>query len=59
MATGVVVAPRWRWFREARFGLFILWGAYAVYGRGEQVRFREFRDQRASGEPAGRWRPGR
>ena len=30
-----------RWFAEARFGLFIHWGLYALYGRGEQVLFRE------------------
>jgi alpha-L-fucosidase len=32
---------RFAWFREARFGLFIHWGIYAVPGRGEQVLFRE------------------
>jgi alpha-L-fucosidase len=30
-----------RWFAEARFGLFIHWGMYALYARGEQVLFRE------------------
>ncbi len=30
-----------RWFADARFGLFIHWGMYALYGRGEQVLFRE------------------
>jgi hypothetical protein len=25
----------WKWFPEARFGLFIHWGAYAAYGRGD------------------------
>lgn len=32
---------RARWLREARFGLFVHWGIYALYGRGEQVLFRE------------------
>ncbi len=26
-----------RWFREARFGMFIHWGVYSVLGRGEWV----------------------
>ena len=26
------------WFTDARFGMFIHWGPYAVYGRGEWVR---------------------
>src|SRR5205823_12654315 len=29
------------WFSEARFGMFIHWGIYAVLERGEQVLFRE------------------
>jgi alpha-L-fucosidase len=29
------------WFNEARFGMFIHWGAYAVAGRGEWVLNRE------------------
>ncbi len=27
-----------QWFREAKFGLFIHWGIYAVTGRGEWLR---------------------
>lgn len=30
-----------RWFAEARFGLFMHWGMYSLYERGEQVLFRE------------------
>jgi len=30
-----------RWFADARFGLFIHWGMYSLYARGEQVLFRE------------------
>ena len=40
------VPEKWRWFPQDRFGLFIHWGAYAAYGRGEQVLFREHIDQR-------------
>lgn len=47
----------WRWFEEARFGLFIHWGPYAVYGRGEQVLFREHRDQREYERRACQWSP--
>lgn len=45
------------WFNEARFGLFIHWGAYAQYGRGEQVLFREHLDQREYAEMACQWNP--
>jgi alpha-L-fucosidase len=31
-------AERTRWFREARFGMFIHWGIYAIPARGEWVR---------------------
>jgi alpha-L-fucosidase len=30
-----------QWFQDARFGLFIHWGAYAVAGRGEWVMHQE------------------
>ena len=29
---------RIRWFREARFGMFIHWGLYAIPARGEWIR---------------------
>ncbi len=32
---------RMRWWREARFGMFIHFGIYSVIGRGEWVRMRE------------------
>ncbi|MHB9133968.1 MAG: alpha-L-fucosidase [Armatimonadota bacterium] len=32
---------RLRWFRDARFGMFIHWGLYAQLGRGEWVMNRE------------------
>lgn len=32
---------RTEWFRDARFGLFIHWGIYAIPGRGEWVRSKE------------------
>ena len=28
-------ARRLKWFQEARFGMFVHWGSYAVHGRGE------------------------
>jgi alpha-L-fucosidase len=34
-------AQRLRWFHEARFGLFIHYGLYALPGRGEWLMFRE------------------
>jgi len=48
---------RWKWFPEARFGLFIHWGAYSVYGRGEQILFREHLDQREYARTAWAWSP--
>lgn len=41
------------WFEEARFGMFIHWGAYSVLGRGEwaanreRIPFAEYRDKYA------------
>jgi len=32
---------RTKWFREARFGMFIHWGLYAIPARGEWVRSQE------------------
>ena len=32
---------RMAWWREARFGMFIHWGLYALHGRGEWVMFNE------------------
>jgi len=32
---------RMRWFVEARFGMFIHWGVYAIPGRGEWLMYRE------------------
>jgi alpha-L-fucosidase len=47
----------WKWFPEARYGLFLHWGAYAAYGRGEQVLFREHLDQGEYAATARRWKP--
>lgn len=35
------MTDRTKWFREARYGMFIHWGVYSVLGRGEWVRNRE------------------
>ena len=51
------IPASWRWFPDARFGLFIHWGPYAAYGRGEQVLFRDYLDQRAYAERACQWQP--
>jgi alpha-L-fucosidase len=51
------IPEKWQWFSESRFGLFVHWGPYAAYGRGEQVLFREHLDQRVYGEAACRWNP--
>lgn len=51
------IPDHWKWFNEARFGLFVHWGPYAAYGRGEQVLFRERLDQRDYEARACRWNP--
>lgn len=51
------IPEKWRWFPQDRFGLFIHWGPYAAYERGEQVLFREHLDQREYAEAACRWNP--
>jgi len=47
------------WFAAARFGMFIHFGPYAAYGRGEQVLFREHLDQAEYARAAARWNPTR
>jgi len=47
------------WFRDAAFGLFVHWGPYSEYGRGEQVLFREHLDPRQYEVAACRWNPTR
>ncbi|MCC6442840.1 MAG: alpha-L-fucosidase [Armatimonadetes bacterium] len=47
----------WQWFPEARFGMFVHWGPYAAYGRGEQVLFREHLDPRDYERRACAWNP--
>lgn len=51
------VPPKWQWFADARFGMFLHWGAYARYGRGEQVLFREHLDQQEYAAAARAWNP--
>jgi alpha-L-fucosidase len=36
---GAVYQERMKWFHEARFGMFIHWGLYALLGRGEWTMF--------------------
>lgn len=45
------------WFREASLGMFIHWGPYAIWGRGEQVLFREKMNQHVYADQACRWNP--
>ena len=49
----------WQWFPDARYGMFIHWGPYAQYGRGEQVLFREHLDQQEYAARACAWNPTR
>lgn len=54
---GSPVKPEWKWFTESRFGLFIHFGPYAQYARGEQVLFREHLDHHEYAERACSWNP--
>lgn len=45
------------WFREATYGLFIHWGPYSIYERGEQVLMRELVDQSEYAQRACAWNP--
>ncbi len=51
------IPEKWQWFDQARYGMFIHWGAYAQYGRGEQVLFREHLNQHDYAERACAWNP--
>jgi len=51
------IPARWRWFDQARFGLFVHWGPYSVQGRGEQVLNRERLDAAQYERDACRWNP--
>ena len=50
-------ATRGAWFNDARFGMFIHWGAYAKYARGEQVMMREGIDQNKYARECCAWNP--
>ncbi|MBD2847600.1 alpha-L-fucosidase [Paenibacillus sp. IB182496] len=51
------VPDKWKWFTEARYGMFIHWGPYARYARGEQVLFREHLNQADYAAQACAWNP--
>lgn len=51
------IPEKWQWFPEARYGLFIHWGPYSPYERGEQVLFREHLDPREYENAACAWNP--
>jgi alpha-L-fucosidase len=53
----VAEKDRQAWFREAALGMFIHWGPYAMWGRGEQVLFRERVDQKEYAQKACAWDP--
>ncbi|MBN2310895.1 MAG: alpha-L-fucosidase [Candidatus Hydrogenedentes bacterium] len=50
---------RLKWFHEARFGLFIHWGLYAIPGRGEWVMFQERIPKAEYAKLAGKFNPGK
>jgi len=48
---------RLAWFRDARFGMFVHWGCYAVLGRGEQIMSRDMMPLNEYAELAARFHP--
>ena len=48
---------KWKWFFAGKYGLFIHWGPYSAYGRGEQVLFREHLNQTEYEQKACQWNP--
>jgi alpha-L-fucosidase len=41
----LALAPEYiQWWRDAKFGMFLHWGVYAILGRGEWVMFKERMD---------------
>ena len=51
------VPEHWQWFNQARFGMFIHWGPFAIVSRGEQVINREHLDQDEYAQAACDWSP--
>lgn len=51
------IPQKWKWFHNDRYGLFIHWGPYSVYGRGEQIAFREHLDLLEYEKVACKWNP--
>lgn len=49
---------RTRWFREAKYGLFVHWGLYALPGRGEWIMYKEKIPIGEYERLAGRFKPG-
>lgn len=57
MSVQIEVPEKFRWFREAKYGVFIHWGAYSLFEHGEQVLFREHMDQKEYEQRACTWNP--
>lgn len=57
MSGAFVVPEKWKWFTESRYGMFIHWGPYAQFGRGEQVLFREHLNHEEYAKQACAWNP--
>lgn len=51
------IKESWKWFFADKYGLFIHWGPASIYGRGEQVLFREHLDQIEYEKQACEWNP--
>ena len=51
------ISEKWKWFFAEKYGLFIHWGPYSMYGHGEQVLFRDHLDQVEYEKRACEWNP--
>lgn len=52
-----IISEKFKWFCESKYGVFIHWGPYSEFGRGEQVLFREHMDFDEYEKVAKHWNP--
>ena len=52
-----VEMERTKWFKDAKFGMFVHWGLYSILGRGEWVMKRDGIPPEEYDELAKQWNP--
>lgn len=51
------IPEKFQWFVEAKYGVFIHWGPYSVFEKGEQVLFRDHMEHSVYEKRAREWNP--